>query len=158
MKSGKKSDLGFPVRVLSPKKKSPDSQICTACARQNYISCILWQTIIICFSATKCVHNVQKVEKKSGKGFEPQTSCTMNGVYKYTHAFRYTKRSCEGRLIPLICWASISLLILFSFPYACFRRLFFISNIIGPQLCHFISQNLIFSTENMYRCSVMFSH
>ena len=44
----------------------------------------------------------------------------------YIHAFRYTKKSCWEKLIPLI----IELLILFSIPHGRFRLLFFVSNVV----------------------------
>jgi hypothetical protein len=81
MKSGKKLDLGFPVRVLSPKKnhRTPRYVLLVHDRIIYHVSCE--KPLLFAFQQprSKCVHNVQKVKKKSGKGFEPQTLCTMSG-------------------------------------------------------------------------------
>jgi len=73
------------------------------------------------------------------------TSCTTNGIGNCTHAFRYTRKSCWGRLIPLIYWASNSIF-LSLWP---FSPTFLHIQRYRAQIMSFFSQNLVFSLWKM---------
>ena len=100
---------------------------------------------------TRIYRKVKTKKQHVGKGFELQTSCTTSGIDNYIHAFRYTKKSCWGKSIPLI----FELLILFSIPRGRFRLLFFVSNVVDRIMAFSVTEPHSFSVYPSPLCSAI---